>query len=296
MTNMMTESARQEQPVKAVWLVLSVVLAVALCVGLTALGVWQIQRMHWKLALIDRVEQRVHASPVTVPAPAEWVTVNRENSEYRRVLVEGHFDHSKETLVRASTELGRGFWVMTPLRTTAGVWVLVNRGFVPSAEIARASRAESAQLQQVTGLLRLSEPVGSLLQRNAPAEGRWYSRDVQAIATELNLDGSLASSGGAWSASFLSPSLLSASSLSGSSLTKPNLIAPFFIDADVKTRASQWPREGLTVISFNNHHVIYAITWFVLAAMVAGAAIYLLRAERQLRAAVLAVKPEFARA
>jgi surfeit locus 1 family protein len=76
----------------------------------------------------------------------------------------------------------------------------------------------------------------------------------------------------------------------------PDLVAPFFIDADVKTSASEWPRPGLTVISFNNHHVIYAITWFVLAAMVAGATLYLLRAERQLRAAVTAVKPEFVRA
>lgn len=271
MTNTMTGSAQQQLPVKAVWLALLFVLAVVLCAGFTALGVWQIQRMHWKLALIERVEQRVHALPVTVPAPLEWASVNRENSEYRRVLVEGYFDHSKETLVRASTEFGRGFWVMTPLRTTAGFWVLINRGFAPSAEVARASRAESAQLQKVTGLLRLTESGGSLLQRNSPDEGRWYSRDVHAIATALNLDGSAAPGGAARN-------------------------APFFIDADVKTSATEWPREGLTVISFNNHHVVYAITWFVLAAMVAGAMIYLMRAEQQLRPAVLAVKPEYARA
>jgi surfeit locus 1 family protein len=143
MTPMMTDPERQQQPARAVWLALLIVLAVALCAGLTALGVWQVQRMHWKLALIERVEQRVHAEPVVLPAPAEWSSVNRDNSEYRRVLVEGHFDHSKETLVRASTELGRGFWVMTPLRTTAGYWVMVNRGFVPSAEVARASRAST---------------------------------------------------------------------------------------------------------------------------------------------------------
>jgi surfeit locus 1 family protein len=161
--------------------------------------------------------------------------------------------------------------VLTPLRTTEGFWVLINRGFVPSAQTARVSRPDSTHIQQVTGLLRLSEPNGSLLQTNAPNLGLWYSRDVQAIATALNLDASAASSGAARN-------------------------APFFIDADVKTSASEWPREGLTVISFNNHHVIYAITWFVLAAMVASAAIYLLRAERKLRAAVVAVKPEFARA
>jgi surfeit locus 1 family protein len=37
------------------------------------------------------------------------------------------------------------------------------------------------------------------------------------------------------------------------------------------------------VLSFNNHHLVYAITWFVLAAMVAAAAAYLWYSERQLR-------------
>jgi surfeit locus 1 family protein len=281
MINTLTDSERQQRPAKVVWLALLVLLAVALFAGFTALGVWQIQRMHWKLALIERVDLRVRALPVPVPAPQEWTTVNRENSEYRRVQVEGHFDHSQETLVRASTKLGRGFWVLTPLRTTEGFWVLINRGFVPSAQTARASRPDSTHIQQVTGLLRLSEPNGSLLQTNAPNLGLWYSRDVQAIASTLNLPGSLA---------------LTDATLSSHSLSAPNLTAPFFIDADISTSASEWPREGLTVISFNNHHLIYAMTWFVLAAMVAGATIYLLHAERQLRAAVVAVKPEFARA
>jgi surfeit locus 1 family protein len=34
-------------------------------------------------------------------------------------------------LVAATTELGAGYWVLTPLRTGPGSWVLVNRGFVP---------------------------------------------------------------------------------------------------------------------------------------------------------------------
>lgn len=270
MTRTMTDSALQ-QPIKVVWLALLVLLAIAMFAGFTALGIWQVQRLYWKLDLIERVEQRVNALPVDAPTPSEWATVNRQKSEYRRVLVTGHFDHSKETLVRASTELGRGFWVMTPLRTTAGFWVMVNRGFVPTAESAQASQAVSAQIQQVSGLLRLSEPGGSLLQRNNAVEGRWYSRDVQAIASEVNLSGTSDVSGAA-------------------------LIAPYFIDADAQTSRSSWPREGLTVIQFNNHHVIYAITWFVLAAMLACATVYLLRSELKLRAAMAAVKPEFSRA
>jgi surfeit locus 1 family protein len=257
---MSTDNDRPSQPAKPAWVVAWLLLAAAVFSGLMALGVWQVQRLQWKLALIDRIEQRVHAEPVAAPTPVGWAGVSREASEYSRVQVAGRFDHSKETLVRASTELGRGFWVLTPLRTTAGFWVLVNRGFVPSADTPRAGQADIADTQMVTGLLRLSEPGGSLLQRNDAAQGRWYSRDVKAIAAGVKLDGASAS---------------------------PNtvLLAPYFIDAAAASGAKVWPRGGLTVVRFNNHHVVYAMTWFVLAAMLAGAVAYLLRSERQWRVA-----------
>jgi len=37
------------------------------------------------------------------------------------------------------------------------------------------------------------------------------------------------------------------------------------------------------VIHFRNHHLVYAITWFILAAMVAAAIAYLMADERRLR-------------
>ena len=61
-------------------------------------------------------------------------------------------------------------------------------------------------------------------------------------------------------------------------------VAPYFIDAAAEKNSQEWPRGGLTVLSFYNNHLIYAVTWFVLAAMVAAAAAYLLYSERQLRA------------
>lgn len=254
------------QPAKPVFLLALLLLAAALFAGLLALGVWQVQRLQWKLALIDRVEQRVHAAPVAAPGPAEWPAINRESNEYSRVQVAGRFDHSRATLVRASTELGLGFWVVTPLQTTAGFWVLVNRGFVSAAENAQASRPDSVDPQVIIGLLRLSEPGGSFLQHNDAAAGRWYSRDVQAIALSVKL--------GATSASAAAAS-----------------VAPYFIDAAASPDAATWPRGGLTVLSFNNHHAVYAITWFLLAVMVAAAGAYLCYSERQLRSISAGGKP-----
>jgi surfeit locus 1 family protein len=43
------------------------------------------------------------------------------------------------------------------------------------------------------------------------------------------------------------------------------------------------PVAGLTVVSFPNNHLVYAITWYALAAMMAGAVWWVTRDERRRR-------------
>lgn len=205
-----------------------------------ALGAWQVQRREWKLGLIERVEQRVHAAPVAAPGPAEWPALSRDGAEYLAVRATGTFLNDRETLVQAVSDLGAGYWVLTPLRTDAGFTILVNRGFVPHDRRARADRAagEIAGPATVTGLLRIPEPGGGFLRSNDPAADRWYSRDVAAIAAARQLGD----------------------------------VAPYFIDADATPNAGGLPVGGLTVIRFANNHLGYALTWLALAIMsVAGA-------------------------
>ncbi len=84
-----------------------------------------------------------------------------------------------------------------------------------------------------------------------PAAGRWYSRDVAAIAQAHGLAGP---------------------------------VAPFFVDAQATpATAAAWPRPGLTVVQFKNDHLVYALTWFALAASWRGAMAYLVIDERRLR-------------
>ena len=203
----------------------------------TGLGVWQLQRLAWNEDLIARVDARVQAPPVAAPGPARWAQVAAKAYEYRHVRLSGRFENERETLVQAVTKAGPGFWVMTPLRTDAGYEVLINRGFVPAALAPRAARTAGliAGPVTVTGLLRISEPHGGFLRANQPAAGRWYSRDVAAIALARGLPQA----------------------------------APYFIDADATPNPGGWPRGGMTVIRFRNSHLAYALTWFGLAAMVA---------------------------
>ncbi|WP_236638507.1 SURF1 family cytochrome oxidase biogenesis protein [Mangrovicoccus ximenensis] len=45
--------------------------------------------------------------------------------------------------------------------------------------------------------------------------------------------------------------------------------APYFIDADL-VDPEAWPRAGMTVVTFRNSHLSYALTWGALALMVVG--------------------------
>ncbi|WP_067277116.1 SURF1 family protein [Mitsuaria sp. 7] len=248
MTAFLTEPQRPRRGIAFWALLLGAALSFAVFMSL---GVWQVQRLAWKEDLIARLDKRLAAAPERAPGADRWAAITKDGDEYRKVALTGTFDHSRETLVGASTELGTGYWVLTPLRTERGDWVLVNRGFVPPEFKTRASRtaSETQGEDKVIGLLRLTEPDGSLLRKNEPAQDRWYSRDVGAIAKARKV------------------------------VEGP--VAPYFVDAAAADDQTQWPRGGLTVVRFNNHHLQYALTWFAMAAMLAGVGFWLWRVERR---------------
>ena len=252
-------------------------LAVAF-IGFIALGVWQLERLAWKQDLIERVESRVRAPAVAPPETSTWPSFaarpEAKRYEYLRVEVTGRYLSGVDTRVQAVTAIGAGYWLLTPLQRADGSIVLINRGFVAPEWVPSAARESAATPDvRVTGLLRLSEPGGAFLRSNAPADGRWYSRDVQAIAAARGLQ-----------------------------RVAPYFIDADFIDADAADRADATrvdsagagsagdvddhsgvlaPVGGLTVVRFRNHHLQYALTWFALALMVVAAVWRVLREDRR---------------
>jgi len=237
----------------------------AICAGVvflcfTFLGSWQVQRLQWKLDLIDRVGARVHATAVAAPGQPLWAAVSVANDEYRHVQVSGKLLSEQTSYVQASTVLGSGYWMLTPLRQSDGSIVFINRGFVPVPnKTTSAAQPQPPQEVSVTGLLRMPEPGGGFLRKNDAAADRWYSRDVAAIAKKHGL----------------------------------SLVAPYFIDADATdsqpdagyksllAKETQALVGGLTVISFHNNHLVYALTWYALALMVAGGYYLVVREDRR---------------
>ena len=245
-------AARQRSPFTKAMLA---IVGIALFLGFMALGTWQVQRRAWKLDLIERVDQRVHSAPVAAPAQAQWPQINAASYEYLPVQAQGIWQDRQSVLSKALTEDGSGFWLMTPLQLADGSQILVNRGFTPEKTRSEwlkqiAEAGPSTETVTVIGLMRMSETGGGFLRKNDAANGQWYSRDVAAMAQSMHL----------------------------------KQAAPYFIDLGVPAsnpahaKAKPDPmfdgvlRSGMTVIQFPNSHLVYALTWYGLAAMVLGAA------------------------
>jgi surfeit locus 1 family protein len=210
------------------------VLAGMMFLSMIALGNWQMRRLAWKLNLIESVETRAYGDPVPAPQGAA--------PEYLRVFAKGTFAHDLSLRVKAVTELGPGYWIMTPLRTSDTV-IWINRGFVPNA-IEQDVWSTPQQPIEVIGLVRLDQPGGTLLESNQPATARWVSADLTEMSRAVGLE---------------------------------NAQAAYFIDAERTGPDASWPRGGLTRLTFRNTHLIYALTWYAMAALFGAAMGYVIR-------------------
>lgn len=242
----------------------------AMAVGLAillALGTWQVQRLHWKEALIERVNKRLEAEPVTVANVLQAANGRPEAIDYTPVTLSGTFelDHS---FFEFTTHKGQSGWNVfnllksaMPIGDGASVYMLVNRGFIPYD--ARKNWTDVAPLpsgnQTVTGLLRvppLKKP-GSLMPDNEPDNGLYYWRDLQTMAMAAGLKG------GEVSQYYLDQGL-------------PGGPVPV---------TGKYPIPGTTIISFPNNHLQYAVTWYGLALALLGVGSYFLYARRKTKPA-----------
>lgn len=206
---------------------------------LAGLGVWQIQRLHEKEALIASVESGMRAAPVPLG------DVSREdpaNAEYRHVRVTGHFLQGSELYLFSRGPMGAvGVDIVTPLVQDNGQTVLVDRGFVPDALRDPKARQAGQVAGEValTGVLRRSQLPGMFTPAPNSQTRLWFVRDVPKMAAALGVT-----------------------------------VPPILIEADATPNPGGWPLGGRTQEDIPNDHLQYAITWFGLA--LALLAIYLI--------------------
>jgi surfeit locus 1 family protein len=202
---------------------------------LCGLGVWQVQRLHWKLGLIATINGHMAAPPVSLD---RIMAMTGEEAQYRRVTLTGRFDHAHEAYVFTTAEGAPVYHVLTPFLTGSGRTLMVDRGAVPEEKLDPASRAVGNPEGEtsVTGVWRVPDAPGFFTPPPEPARHLWYARDLAGIAAADHL----------------------------------RLAAPVVIEADAAPNPGGWPKGGQTVMDLPNNHLSYAVTWFGLALCLLG--------------------------
>jgi surfeit locus 1 family protein len=224
--------------------------------ALMALGTWQVMRLQWKLALIERVEERIDLAPVDPPGPDAWAGIYEDAWDYRPVRLTGRFLDGEVYYYLALTEPrgtfgGPGYLVYAPFRTEAGPVVMVNRGFVPEArrlpETRPGSEPPGGEVE-IAGLWRRDER-GNMFTLDAdPKTQVWFVREAPKMAASLGIDDAP--------------------------------LAPFSVDLRAEaTPPGGLPQAGETLVSFRNNHLQYAVTWYGLGLVLVGVFIAFARSE-----------------
>ncbi len=207
---------------------------VVMLAALIALGTWQIQRLHWKLALIEAVSRNLTLPPVSLDTALRL----GKNAEYRRVALTGRFDHAKEAYIYSVIDGGPAYHVVTPLTFEDGRVLLIDRGIVPETKLDPSHRraGQVPGLVRVVGVWRTGSLPGLFTPGPQLARHLWFVRDVAAIAAADRI----------------------------------RVAAPVLVEADATPNPGGWPQGGHTVVSFRNEHLQYAITWYALAIALIG--------------------------
>ena len=210
-------------------LTIAALIAITILVGL---GVWQLQRLQWKLALIADVTAHMAAPAIGLD---QALHLSADAVQYRKVTLQGRFDNAHEAYVFATAEGGAPVYhVLTPFRVDDGRVLMVDRGAVPMDRMDQHARIEGET--SVTGIWRVPDGPGAFTPPPQPEKHIWYARDLAGISRAAHV----------------------------------TLAAPVVIEAVAAQNPGGFPKGGQTVVSFTNNHLSYAVTWFGLAAGLFG--------------------------
>lgn len=144
---------------------------------LISLGMWQLNRLSWKEAILSDIDARIHAAPVEVPAKPD-----PQDDRYLPVTAEGRFTGDFLDVLVSRKEIGAGVRMIEAFELTDGRRILVDRGFIRDAQ--RGLPRESGA-GVVIGNLHWPEEVDGYTPPPDAKTGLWFARDLPAMAAKL---------------------------------------------------------------------------------------------------------------
>jgi surfeit locus 1 family protein len=200
------------------------------CAILIGLGVWQVQRLAWKEALLAGMEARIVGPAEPLPAAAAALA-DPQAMRFQPVQVAGRTTGDEVLVLSGQKGIGAGYEVIAAFETDDGRRVLLDRGFVREAD---EGAARPPVALTVTGNLHWPEESDRFTPPPDAGRNLWFARDVPSMAAALGAE--------------------------------PILIVAREVTGDAQGIATV----PVSTAGVPNDHRNYAITWFSLAAVWAG--------------------------
>ena len=217
--------------------VLTVAMLIAMVI-LIGLGFWQLQRLHWKEGVLARIAALQAAPPVPLASALARAKAGAD-IDYTRVAADcPTIESSPFVRLYMPADGGAGFRIITACRLAGGAYgsILVDRGFIDQDVLKRMDTSARPLAQPIVGVLRHGDARNFVTPDNQPAQRLYYWRDVAGMARALGV-------------------------------ADP---APIFLMLERPAPADVGPKPAPVPVDIPNNHLSYALTWFGLAASLAG--------------------------
>jgi surfeit locus 1 family protein len=159
------------------WFIVFIGFAGTAC--LLYLGKWQIDRLYWKLDVLKKIDQKIAAAPVLLPAePSESV------HKYLSVEISGQFLQESIRVLASKKRFGAGYRIIHVFRTN-GRRLLVDLGFVGLETDYDIDLSSDISL---VGNLHWPDEVDNFTPEPDLENNIWFARDVERVASALQTE------------------------------------------------------------------------------------------------------------
>lgn len=162
---------------KRIWFIVFIGFAGTAC--LLYLGKWQIDRLYWKLDVLKKIDQKIAAAPVPLPAePSESV------HKYLSVEISGQFLQESIRVLASKKRYGAGYRIIHVFRTN-GRRLLVDLGFVGLETDYDVDLINDISL---VGNLHWPDEVDNFTPEPDLENNIWFARNVERVAYALQTE------------------------------------------------------------------------------------------------------------
>ena len=162
---------------KRFWFIVFIGFAGTAC--LLYLGKWQIDRLYWKLDVLTKIDQKIDAAPVLLPAePSESV------HKYLSVEISGQFLQESIRVLASKKRYGAGYRIIHVFRTN-GRRLLVDLGFVGLDTDYDIDLISNISL---VGNLHWPDEVDNFTPEPDLENNIWFAREVERVASALQTE------------------------------------------------------------------------------------------------------------